>query len=70
MKRFIKIAAISFTFLALLGVGYAIVGYWDAIRHSNEYAQRADALIAEGYGPTSADVRQLMHMPQPQCYEP
>lgn len=72
MKRFTKTAAISLIFLALLGVGYGTVGYWDAIRHTNEYAQRADALIAEGHGPEAlgtARLHQLIRVQDPGFWE-
>lgn len=72
MKRFIRTVAISLILLALLGVGYGAVGYWDAIRHANEYAQRADALIAEGHGAEAlgaARLHQLIRVQDPGFWE-
>ncbi|PIE10705.1 MAG: glycosyl transferase [Rhodobacterales bacterium] len=72
MKRFIKITAISFVLLALIGVGYGAVGYWDAIRHANDYTQRADELIAEGHGPKAlgaARLHQLILVQDPGFWE-
>lgn len=72
MKRFIKITAISFVLLAVFGAGYGAIGYCDAIRDANDYAQRADALIAEGHGPDAlgtARLHQLIRVQDPSFWE-
>ncbi|APX13215.1 transglycosylase domain-containing protein [Tateyamaria omphalii] len=59
MRRAFKIAV---SLLLLLGAGvfgYGAFGYWDAVRKSDEFAARADALIAEGMGPDGLGVERL-----------
>lgn len=72
MKRFIKFTAISLLLIATLGFGYGALGYWDAIRQANEFAKRADELIAEGHGPEALGaerLRQLIMVQDPGFWE-
>lgn len=62
MKRFAKITAFTLLLLGVLGLGYGVVGYWDAVRHADEYAKRADRLIAKGHGPDALGPERLRHL--------
>ncbi len=59
MKRLTKISALALMVCALLGFGYGAIGYWDAVRHANEYANEADRIISEGRGPDALGAERL-----------
>ena len=59
MKILTKIAAIALMVCALLGFGYGAIGYWDAVRHANKYAEEADRIISEGRGPDALGAERL-----------
>ncbi|PID50825.1 MAG: glycosyl transferase [Propionibacteriales bacterium] len=68
MIRLLKITAVLLLVSTLASLGYGVLGYLDAIRNSDDYASRADALIAEGRGPNGlgADrLRQLLLVQDP-----
>lgn len=68
MRRFVK-GLIFILLCAVVGsVGYGAVGYRDALRHAEDYAKRADSLIAEGHGPAALGdtyLRQLILVQDP-----
>jgi hypothetical protein len=45
--------------LAVLLLGYGALGFWDAVRQSDEYGARANALIANGRGPEDLGAERL-----------
>ncbi|WFE75813.1 transglycosylase domain-containing protein [Roseinatronobacter sp. S2] len=72
MKRALKFTATALVVLGVGFTGYGALGYWDAIRQSDKYETRADALIADGRGPDGlgADrLRQLVLVQDPAYLE-
>jgi hypothetical protein len=48
--------------LAVLLLGHGAVGFWDAVRQSDEYGARANALIANGRGPEDLGAERLRQL--------
>lgn len=59
MKRLIRIFALLLALVIVLGLGYGALGYRDAVRGADEYAARADGLIADGRGPAGLGAERL-----------
>lgn len=62
MKRALKIATSVLVVLVVGIVGYGALGYWDAVRQSDEYAMRANALIADGRGADNLGAERLRQL--------
>lgn len=62
MKRALKITATVLVALVVILVGYGALGYWGAVRQSDNYATRADALIADGRGPDDLGPERLRQL--------
>lgn len=68
MKRFIGISLCLAVLCLGGGLGYGATGYWDALRQADQFAQRANALIADGRGAnglTGEQLRQLISVQDP-----
>ncbi len=63
MKRPLVITTTLLLLPILAAFCYVALGYWDAVRHSDVYAARADALIAQGSGPER--LQQLLRVQDP-----
>ncbi|WP_299724701.1 transglycosylase domain-containing protein [uncultured Tateyamaria sp.] len=62
MKRFAKYFAFLVVLCVAAGFGYGVMGYRDAVRQSDEYAERARALIAGGRGPARLGAERLRQL--------
>ncbi|WFE76032.1 transglycosylase domain-containing protein [Roseinatronobacter sp. S2] len=62
MKRALKFTATALVVLGVGFTGYGALGYWDAIRQSDKYETRADALIADGRGPDGLGAERLRQL--------
>ena len=62
MKRVFKIATLALGLLFAGVLGYGAFGFWDAVRQSDEYATRANALIADGRGPEDLGAERLRQL--------
>ncbi len=67
-----KIGTVWLFVLVMMGFGYGAFGYWDAVRQSNEFIKRANALIVDGRGPNDLGterLRQLILVQDPGYYD-
>lgn len=62
MRRVLKIGAVGMLLLVMAILGYGAFGYWDAVGQFDAYAERANALIADGNGPSDLGAERLRQL--------
>ncbi|WP_153769584.1 transglycosylase domain-containing protein [Labrenzia sp. CE80] len=62
MKRALRVATVLLLVAAVGLSVYGALGYWDAVRRSDEFVTRANALIADGKGPQNLGTEYLRQL--------